>query len=172
MYFAFEIKSFQNQNLCIKSFNSHSDKGFRKDLQLILASSIISWGILAQSLYFWVTQFISQNSQQAKKEKLLQLSHINLFLKDQVSGMPLLMTYLQTFPMARTAPQCHWQVTNFKSSKKSPASCLCHTLSTISNDCNVREILSSSIGLINFPAQIRSAIDRDFGMFDVWILFF
>ena len=47
-YFAYKIKSCQNQNLCFKSFNSHSDKGFRKDLQSILASSVTSSSTLAQ----------------------------------------------------------------------------------------------------------------------------
>ena len=47
-YFTYKIKSCQNQNLCFKSFNSYSDKGFRKDLQSILASSMTNWGTLAQ----------------------------------------------------------------------------------------------------------------------------
>ena len=55
IYFAYEIKSCQNQNLCFQSFNSHSDKGFRKNLQSILASSMTSWGTLAQISYCWVT---------------------------------------------------------------------------------------------------------------------
>ena len=46
-YFTFKIKSCQNQNLCFKLFNSHSDKGFRKDLQSIIASSMTNWGTLA-----------------------------------------------------------------------------------------------------------------------------
>ena len=54
-YFACKIKSCQNQNLCFKSFNSYSDKGFRKDLQSILASSVTSWSNLAQISQYWVT---------------------------------------------------------------------------------------------------------------------
>lgn len=34
--FAYEIKSCKNQNLCLRSFDSYSYKGYRKDLQSIL----------------------------------------------------------------------------------------------------------------------------------------
>ena len=47
-YFVYKIKLGQNQNFCFKSFNSYSDKGFKKDLQSVLASSVTSWGTLAQ----------------------------------------------------------------------------------------------------------------------------
>ena len=54
-YFAYKIKSGQNQNLCFKSFNSHCDKGIRKDLQSILASSLTSLDTLTQISQCWVT---------------------------------------------------------------------------------------------------------------------
>ena len=47
-YFAYEIKSCQNQNLCFKSFDYHSDRGYRKYLQSLLASSMTNWGNLVQ----------------------------------------------------------------------------------------------------------------------------
>ena len=54
-YFADKIKSCQYQNLCLKSFDSHNDKGYRKDLQSILAFSITNWGTVVQISWCWVT---------------------------------------------------------------------------------------------------------------------
>ena len=53
-YFAYKTKSCQNQNLCFKSFNSHSYKVYRKVLQSILASSTTNWGTLVQISWCWV----------------------------------------------------------------------------------------------------------------------
>ena len=44
------IKSCQNQNLCLQSFNSNGDKEFRKDLQSIIASIMTILGTQAQIL--------------------------------------------------------------------------------------------------------------------------
>ena len=54
-YFAYEIKSCQNQNLCFKSFDYHSDRGYRKYLQSLLASNMSNWGNQVQILWCWVT---------------------------------------------------------------------------------------------------------------------
>ena len=54
-YFTYEIKSCQNQNLCFKSFDYHSDRGYRKYLQSLLASSMTNWGNLVQISWCWVT---------------------------------------------------------------------------------------------------------------------
>ena len=53
-YFAYKTKSCQNQNLCFKSFDSHSYKVYRKVLQSILASSTTNWGTLVQISWCWV----------------------------------------------------------------------------------------------------------------------
>ena len=89
-YFVYEIKFCQNPYLCFKSFDSHSDKGYRKDLQSILASSMTNWVTLIQISLCWVTfkySFLSMKQLRIILHTLLEITiTIVIFLTVLVSG--------------------------------------------------------------------------------------